>query len=349
MKKLIKLLILTIIAVTLTGCDLKLTSKTKNIGGVFKSYDFGQKWQPMNLVKKEGKKKETLNNLNVNLIKLDPQNHKLVYLASRENGLWYSDNAGSSWQNLFPKGNIYDLALDPKNSGVIYISLGRKVYKTIDLGKNWRSIYLETRGGVLITALATDPVNNLLVYLGTSNGELYKTLDGGESWQIVTQGKGAIKKILINPKNNKIIYLATSSQGIYKSSDKGETWQNLKDNYKNYNGANIYRNLIFDFTKNDALLYASNYGLLKSPDGGKNWQEIKLLTPPNSIAIRSLAINPYESNQIYYATNIAFYRTFDGGQTWLTSSLPSPRIANYLLVDPVTTNVIYMGMSQPRK
>ena len=151
------------------------------------------------------------------------------------------------------------------------------------------------------------------------------------------------------PKNNKIIYLATSSQGIYKSSDKGETWQNLKDNYKNYNGANIYRNLIFDFTKNDALLYASNYGLLKSPDGGKNWQEIKLLTPPNSIAIRSLAINPYESNQIYYATNIAFYRTFDGGQTWLTSSLPSPRIANYLLVDPVTTNVIYMGMSQPRK
>lgn len=352
-KKFLFILLLIILTTTLTGCVLITTSK--NIGGVFKSYDFGEKWQSMNLVMGEKNKKATLDNLNVNQLKLDPGDHKNVYLASRENGLWYSSDAGSSWRNIFPSGNVYDFVLDPRNSGVVYISLGNKVYKTLNLGANWQSVYLETRAKVLITALAIDPVDNLLVYLNTSNGEVYKTLDGGESWQLLTQVEDAITKILINPKNNQIIYLTTSKSGIYRSDDQGKTWQNLKDNYytpqdkearKKYKGVEIFRELVFDLTQSDALVYASNYGLLKSVDSGNNWQEIKLLTPPNSVIIKSLAINPKNNNQIYYGTDTALYRTFDRGKTWLTSSLPSSHSANYLLVDPMTPNVVYMGMSK---
>lgn len=355
LKKFLSPLIIIIMLIALTGCTLNLTATPKNIGGVFKSYDFGEKWQAMNLVKSD-KKKITLDNVNVNKIILDPLDHKNVYLTTGENGLWYSDNAAGTWQQIFPQGNVYDLALDPKNSGLVYISLGKKLYKTLNLGADWQPIYFETREKVLITALASDPINNLLIYLGTSNGEIYKTEDGGESWQLITQTEehSPIQKILINPKDNKVIYLATAGAGIYKSSDQGKKWQNLKDNYYyqdkdkksiRYNGAEAYRSLTFDLTQNDALVYASNYGLLKSNDGGKTWQEIKLLTPPNSVIIKSLAVNPQDNQQIYYGTGTALYRTFDAGKTWLTSSSPSPRSVNYLLVDPQTPNVVYVGMA----
>ncbi len=258
------ILIITIImSLALTGCTFSLNpSTTKNTGGVFKTYDFGEKWQTANSVKTE-KKKVNLDNTNVHKIVLAPSDRKNVYLTTRENGLWYSDNAGGDWRQIFPQGNIYALTLDPKNNGVVYVSLGQKVFKTLDLGSNWNPIYLETRPKVIITTLASDPINNLLVYLGTSLGELYKTEDGGESWQLVTNIKNNIREILIQPKNNKIIYLATASEGIYKSSDQGKTWQNLKDNFYQldsegkkaiYQGAETFRGLIFDLTKNDGLI-----------------------------------------------------------------------------------------------
>ena len=355
MKRLILILIIIFAAVGLTGCTLSFSTGTsKNVGGIFKSYDYGEKWEATNLISKDDKKTKTIDKVNSSLIKIDPQNHSKIYLGTQGDGIFYSENAGGNWVNILSKGNVYDLVLDSKNSGVVYTSLGKNLYKSIDLGENWESIYLEERSKILITSLAIDPVNNLLIYFGTSAGEVYKTLDGGESWQLILEDEedDAIKKIMVNPKNTRRIYVATATQGIYKSFDKGNGWQNLIDNYitdekdREMRGMKEFNDMVFDGTQNDSLLFASEYGLLKSYNGGESWQEIKLLTPANSILIRALGINPYNRNQIYYSTENAIYRTFDGGKTWLTSELPSSRIATDLLVDFQTPNVIYMGLGK---
>jgi len=362
LKKILLSIVLILSLTSFSGCSLSLTgnnSNTKNSLGVFKSYDFGERWQAINQIKNT---KKNLNNLNVRKIVIDNNDHLKIYLAAENNGIWYSENAGEEWQNILSKSTAYDMVLDPKNSGIIFASFGNSVNKTIDLGKNWQQLYLETRTNVFITALAIDPHNNLILYLGSSNGEIYKTTDGGKSWQLMQKNetKDVIKKILVNPLNSKIIYVATAVSGIYKTTDGGTTWKNLKNNYydlknndnkKLFPGSETFYDLIFDLTRPDALIFASKYGLIKTSDGGANWQGIKLLTPQGSSGARinTLAINPKDNQQIYYATNSVLYRTFDEGTTWLANSLPSNRFASTITVDPFTPNIIYLGLTTQAK
>lgn len=352
MKKIFLASLIIIFALLFSGCTLlPAVSTNKNIGGVFKTYDYGETWQVINdaLV---NQKAASLNTIDVTKIILDPTDHKQIYLGTNSKGVWYSNDGGGLWQNILPTGVVYSLAPDPKEKGILYVSLGANVYKTLDLGKKWQSVYLETRPKIIITALSVDPQENLVVYLGTNNGEIYQTKDGGESWRLVTEISNPIKKILINPQNNKIIYLLTSTNGIYKTTDRASSWKNLKDNYqsatdknKNFSGALTAYELIFDPTEKDALLYASRYGLLKSADGGERWQEIKTLTPPGSTTILSLAINPKNNQQIFYLTPTAIFRSFDAGKTWLSNASPSTRTLKVILIDPDTPNVLYLGMS----
>ncbi|HPI67317.1 MAG TPA: hypothetical protein PKZ16_02125 [bacterium] len=352
MKKFLLLALVPFLVLTLSGCTLMPSvSNSKNIAGVFKTYDYGETWKTIN----EGtldQKKVSLNTIDINRIALDPTDHKQIYAGTSSRGVWYSNDGGGLWQNILSAGTVYSLAPDPKERGILYVSLGTKVYKTLDLGKKWQSIYLETRPKIAITALAVDPAENLVVYLGTNSGEVYQTADGGESWKNITKTTGQIKKILVNPKDHNIIYLLTTNNGIYKTSDRGLTWKNLKNNYqstkdksKNFSGALIASDLIFDPTQKDALLYASKYGLLQTKDGGENWQPIKILTPPNSAIINSLAINPQNNKQIFYATSAAIFRSFDSGQTWLSSASPSSKSPKIIIIDPDTPNVLYLGMS----
>jgi len=359
MKKTILLIIILFLTTTLTGCTLAdfFNVGGNNIGGVFKSYDFGENWEASNIIKIEKNKATTIDAVNSTVIKIDPQEHTSIYLGTASNGLWHSANAGANWTNILPKASVYNIALDPKNSGVIYTSLGNQIFKSIDLGKNWQSIYKEEREEVLITSLAIDPVDNLLVYFSTTNGEVYKTLDGGESWQIIRQPErtrgSIIKRILINPKNTRKVYITTFENGIFKSSDKGKSWQNLKENYydnldrdikREYKGVEQVYDAVLDTTQNDTLIFASAFGLLKSQDGGQTWNKIQILTPPNKVIFKSLAISPIDNRQIYYLTSTTLYRTFDAGQTWLTSQLPSKRLAKDMAIDYKTSNVLYMAM-----
>lgn len=355
MKKIIFLTLIIILPLSFSSCSL-LGSSSEKPGGIYKSFDYGDSWESTNVFQDSSETTQDISSLLVTKIKIHPQDHKYVYLASSNAGLWYSTNAGKSWQQIFSSGNIFDFDLDPFNNGVVYASLGNKVYKTINLGENWEPIYSESRSQVLINNLVVDPQNNLVVYLGTSAGELIRTTDGGESWQTITTiDKAKIKKILINPKNNNLIYLAAEKKGIFKSRDQGNTWTNLQDNYydrddrdlrKKFRGIDTLYDLIFDLTQSDALIYASNYGLLKSNDGGSTWQEINILTPPTSVIINSLAINPQDNSQIYYAAGDTLYRTFDTGNTWVNSPLLSSWSATAITVDYHTPNVIYLGFAE---
>ncbi|HPA25724.1 MAG TPA: hypothetical protein PLK76_03130 [bacterium] len=353
------LLILISVILFSSGCTISLSGNSSdNSSGVFKSYDYGETWQNSNTAKLADKT-TTLNNINIRKIVFDPFDHKKIYLATGS-GVWYSEDAGANWKNVLADSLIYDLALDQQKSGIVYVSLGQQIYKTLDLGVNWQQLFLESRINVFVNTLATDPQNNLVIYFGSSMGEIYKTSDGGASWSLIYQHpkKDPLNKILINPQNNQIIYAGLAKEGILKTIDGGKNWFNLKENYATKKGAdgkllftgsqNFY-DLIFDLTQNDALLYSSSAGLLKSDDGGKNWQALKLLTPAKNLIINALAINPKDNSQIFYATNTVFYRSSDAGKTWIATSLPSNKVANVLQIDPQTPNVLYLGMTNKAK
>ncbi len=354
MKK--KLLILTFLLAPLflSGCSVLTFNKDKtDVSGVLKSEDFGGSWLPVNKIEGEDDKK--IDEVQARKIIIDPVDHNNIFLGTR-NGVWFSSNQANSWTKILSSGYVYDMAIDPKRTGIVYVSLGQRVYKTTNLGEKWQSVYFETREDALVNAVEVDPSDSLKVYLGTSEGEIYKTLDGGESWQKMGSfEKAEVKKILVNKNNPLIVYVATKKEGIYKSIDGGASWNNLIANYYNeedrkkrreQRGREEYRDLILDQSQEDGLIYASEYGLLKSSDGGNIWQVIDLLTPPNSVYINAISTNPKNNNQLYYVTGNILYRSFDGGKTWLSQQLPTKYHVGNLVVDYLNYNLIYAGVTR---
>lgn len=335
-----------LIAIVVSGCVQFGETPPPAVVGVFKSFDKGDTWVEKNLFLHSGGV-ASINGVSVKELVFDPEDPRAIYLNSKTSGLFYSYDSGESWQKANPIGDglIESVAIDPLNKCVVYATYANTILKSVDCSRNWGEVYIDTRPDKLVTALAVDHVNNLIVYAGNSAGDIFKSLDGGSNWRVVERLNNPVKKIMIDPEDSRVLYVATQSNGIYKSESAGADWYDLNDGLKPYSGSFEYKQLIFDPTKSNSLMLVSKYGLIKTDDGGATWTPLTLITPPASTDIFSVAINRANGQEIYYATGSTFYKTFDGGENWVTKRLPSTGYAAYMVNDPIDPNVLYMGMS----
>ncbi|HLC89512.1 MAG TPA: hypothetical protein VJG65_00970 [Patescibacteria group bacterium] len=337
-------------AVIISGCIRLGSARPKSTAGVFKSFDKGNTWVEKNLFLHSGGT-GSLGGVNVLNLAFDPQDRRAIYFASDAAGLLYSYDGTDSWRKADQVGNgrIEAVAVDPKNKCVVYATFANTILKSTDCNRSWSETYVDTRADKILTNLAIDSFNSLIIYAGNSAGDILKSVDGGNTWQVINRLNDRITKILISPKDTRIIYVATRVKGLYKTTNAGGTWDDLNDGLKPYSGSLEFRGLVFDQTKDNSLLLAAKYGLLKSDDAGQTWNSINLITPPASVDIYALAISPKNSAEIYYSTASTFYKTTDGGKNWITKRLPSGAVASYLLIDPIETNIIYLGLLNPNR
>ncbi|TSC95418.1 MAG: BNR repeat-containing glycosyl hydrolase [Parcubacteria group bacterium Athens1014_10] len=342
-KKIFLTAVLFILPFLLTGCIRINTGRDQ--GGVFKSFNKMEEWEQKVFVSQIKKKKTTIANANIANIALNPQDSNFIYLGTKEDGLYVSFDGGEKWSSVLnKKGQVESVAFDFKSSTIAYVSMESKIFKTTNQGDDWEEIYLDANQKI-INFLAVDPNDSEKVYAGLSDGRLLRSLDYGKSWLVLNDFGNSIEQILINKNNSNIIYTATISKGFYKSADQGKSWEDLTKDLK-FSGIKKFKWVVFDSTKDDALIIATKYGLLKTDNGGKNWQEINLLTLPGKVDILCLAINPFDANEIYYGTKEALFKTIDKGKTWKTISLPSDRAPFYLAVDNYNPDVIYLGVAK---
>lgn len=320
-----------------------------NDGGVFKSSDKAENWQQK--VALAAVKPGAIANVNVMTIVFDPGDPKTIYLGTADNGLFYSVDGAESWLQVgsLAIGRVNAVAVDTKDKCNVYVTTGNRIFKTSDCTRTWQNVYVDTRSDQTVNAVAVDSYNPTVVYAGLSGGDTLKSTDGGASWSVIKRFENDVKKILVNFYDTRIIYVATANRGIWKSTDGGSNWTDLSEKLNEFDGGRDYKDLIFDFSKHDTLIYAARYGLLRTTDGGASWQAIPLLTPPTSVDIYSLAANPQNGNEIYYGTTSTLYKTNDGGTKWVTRKLPTSRAATYLLVDPQNGNVVYLGTTKFQK
>jgi len=345
-----KIVFMALAVAVLGGCLTAGTNKAAGPAGIYKSVDRGVNWVPKNLFLHSG---GTGSITGINLISLyfDPSDNRAIYASTESNGLFYSYDGAESWMKANPVGNgrIESVAIDPRDKCTIYATFANTVLKSIDCSRSWKEVYIDARSDKLLTALAIDPYNNSIIFAGNLAGDIFRSSDGGANWQVNYRAGDRIAKILIAPNDNRLMYVATKSKGLLKSIDAGENWTDLNAGLKEFSGALDYRNLLLDLSQADSLLLSSKYGLIKSLDGGASWTAIKLITPPSSVDIYSVAINPKNNQEIYYATATTFYKTLDGGNNWITTRLPSAAAAVSLLIDPVNPSLIYMGLANLSK
>ena len=158
--------------------------------------------------------------------------------------------------------------------------------------------------------------NPNVLYCGAEEAGVYKSVNKGVTWQLVTQDLyvGGIESIAINPFNeNKVIF--ASRQKMYRSLDGGNTWSVIGN--ATFQGIGLQAHeLLYHSTDSNLVFAATQQGFYRSTDNGTNWTQIL----PN--IARSVAIHPTNPNIIYTLqydaqTQIAyFYKSTDKGLTF---------------------------------
>ena len=220
---------------------------------------------------------------------ISPHNHKRLYYGSER--LFRSDDRGESWVAV--SGDL-SRKIDRNKLEV----MGR-VWSVDAIAKNMStSMY-----GSLI-ALDESPLVEGLIYVGTDDGLIQVTRDGGEHWQSTDSFKGVpdmslVEDIIASNHDADVAYAVFDNHKrgdyepyILKTEDRGKSWKLMIQGLPERGTAHT---IIEDHIDSDLLFAGTEYGLFFSNDGGDNWHE---LTSLPTIAVRDLEIQRREGDLV---------------------------------------------------
>jgi photosystem II stability/assembly factor-like uncharacterized protein len=207
--------------------------------------------------------------------------------------------------------------------------------------------------GGTVAALAIDPAAPATLYAATSDGRLFRTSNGGESWTKIYSGPsflvprmGHINAIIVDPTHSSTIYVG-SSQGIFKSLTYGITWSSASAGLT----STYISDLDIDPT-DPSTLYAAGYGVVfKSTNAGASWTAMNAgLRPPptppipgiRTSDIVALAIDPTDPATLYVSMMGGLFKSTNAGASWIRLS-GLPDILHPFALDPVTGGTLYVG------
>ena len=289
----------------------------------------------------------------------------VYYAGAASGGIWKSTDAGIHWAPIFDDKDVSSvgaLAVAPSDPNVVWagtgepwirshISIGNGMYKSTDAGRTWTHVGLDATGR--IGRIVIDPANPDIVFVaaqGHSYGPqdergLYRTTDGGKTWQrvlFVDRNTGAID-VVMHPTDSKTLFAATwqlelktwtresggPGSGIYVSHDGGTTWTKLQGNglpthelgkiglaISRSNPNRVYA-LIETGDGNPLHGRPTDNGeLWRSEDGGVNW---KVISFDRDLACRQpyytrMAVAPDNPDETYFLC-ATFNHSLDGGAT----------------------------------
>src|SRR6266446_4464161 len=211
-------------------------------------------------------------------------------------------------------GRVSDIAIDPRNPFVFYVSLGHGgVFKTNDNGVTFQPIF-DKQPMLSIGALAVATSDSDVVWVGTGEANdrnssdwgdgVYRSTDGGETWQSVgLKESRTIARIVVDPKKPDVAYVAAmgnlwadgGERGLFKTTDAGKTWKLVLKAAAPHDARTGCGDVVIDPT-NPQIVYAVLYarqrtpwsftsgpsvtggedvgGIFKSTDGGESWKKL---------------------------------------------------------------------------
>jgi tetratricopeptide (TPR) repeat protein/photosystem II stability/assembly factor-like uncharacterized protein len=186
-----------------------------------------------------------------------------------------------------------------------------------------------------ITDIVIDSKDPGVLYVGTQNAGVYKSIDGGLSWQPMQNGLGraVIKSLVIDPQNPDVLYAGTSLGGVYTSIDKANSWFAVNNGIDTW-GWEWVSIVILDPTNSQHLYYTHSDSVYESTNGGANWSKVWRGRSgdgrcPGTIV--SLVVNPLNPKLLFAAdwgselcTPGGIYQSDDGGTSWTRLDLELP-------------------------
>ena len=281
---------------------------------------------------------------------VDPENPEIVYAQSQYGFLVRYDKRSGEEVGIKPKArkgeNAYrwnwdaPLAVSPHASGRVYFA-ANKLFRSDDYGNSWEVISddlsaqinrneLKVMGRVwgmdavakngstspygTLVAFSESPIDENLLIVGSDDGLIHISDNGGESWKKISSIPGApsqsyVNEVYASQHDANTIYVAFNHHKygdfkpyVFKSSDKGETWTSI--------GATLpERGSVYaieeDHVDPNLLFIGTEFGLFFSNNGGAEWKQLKAGLP--TIAVRDIDIQRRENDLVLGTFGRGFY------------------------------------------
>ncbi|MFO0840651.1 MAG: hypothetical protein U1D55_19245 [Phycisphaerae bacterium] len=244
-------------------------------------------------------------------------------------------------------GSYYALSADASRRTVAYAAGFDTLYKTANGGQTWTALG-GAQVGQAIRGLAVDGDR---VFGATSDGNVLRSLNGGASWTLVSDGLGYGEQnasIAIDPTNPQTIYAgdiqiaASPASLLVKSTDGGGSWTQLSAS-----AANIHAYAMAFNSSGDLYVAGTGIPVSKSTDDGATWTPLD----PGISLLRALAIDPFNANVLYVGGQVnspagthGVYKTIDAGANWLPANAGLPQASVHsIMSDPHRANRVYAG------
>jgi len=195
--------------------------------------------------------------------------------------------------------------------------------------------------GRYAASVAADPTNPQLVYAADrSKGGIYRSIDGGQTWQNIASevlADKVVRNIAIARDN--AVYITTSA-GMFYSQDKGNRWSPIPTPPTTLPSPIVWA--ITTDPEHPQHIYASIWhdGIWATQDRGVNWTRLAEPHPEEkSQTIRALAV---AQGMLYVAADTGLFRSENGGKTWDTLQTPELEGATILsmAIDPTSNNLL---------
>ncbi|RMG19063.1 MAG: hypothetical protein D6730_22180, partial [Bacteroidetes bacterium] len=244
------------------------------------------------------------------------QEPNTMYVGAAAGGVWRSENGGQSWTPIFEHertASIGAIAIYQKNPNIIYVGTGEG-----------------------------NPRNSQ-----NSGWGMYKTIDGGRSWQqLGLELTRQIHRVIVHPENPEVVWAGASGaswadsehRGIYKSTDGGKSWR--KQLY--VNARTGCSDLVMDPSNPNKLIAGmwehhrdawyfqsggAGSGIYLSYDGGESWKKLgpENGLPKGNLGRIGLSFAPSQPEVVYAyieSQDNGIFRSDDGGENWKRVSKP---------------------------
>jgi photosystem II stability/assembly factor-like uncharacterized protein len=312
-------------------------------GGVWKTTNGGSSWSNIT----DG----FVGTGSVGAVAVAPSDPNVVWIGMGEpdprgnfshgDGVYRSTDAGKTWTHLGldDSRQIGRIAVHPDDEDTALVAaLGhvfgpnaeRGVFKTTDGGETWRRVlYVNDRTGAI--DVCYDPLNPRVLYAGlwqmhrrpwelSSGGEhsgLYRSTDGGETWEELTDGlpEGIKGKVGVSASRARagLVFAIIEAEdgGVFRSTDGGDSWTRVNDDRSLRQRAWYYTRIEAD-PADEHVVWVCNVQLWKSEDGGREFSRVGVPHVDN----HAIWIDPLDNRRLVNGNDGGANVSFDGGRTW---------------------------------
>jgi len=281
--------------------------------GLFRSRDGGENWELALMVGNSPR------------VDISPLSPNTAYAGSFHKGLYRSDDGGDTWIPL----SIADLEeswayfrpfAHPTFSQTVYVAIEcgegcGGVWKSEDRGQHWIS-QTHNLTDTQVTSLAFHPTDPLTMYVGTYNGNVFRSTNGGESWEFIGQPDAYINYLAVNPFGAQELWACGAGGPMWGYLWKYDSiaWTRALSVSGGTGPINEATVVVFDQNISGTIWVGARGARFKSTNGGQHWMILQGLPAYGAYAF---AIDPADSQTVYIGPGSSgVYKTTDGGASW---------------------------------